>query len=43
MKYSINVSQYTQKLHTLAYLGKKIYKSNKIKQKNLQSSLKQNV
>jgi len=25
MKYSINVSQYTQKLHTLAYLGGKKY------------------
>lgn len=42
MKYSNDVSQYTQKLQTLAYIyKKKIYKSKKDTKEYLQSSLKQ--
>lgn len=41
MKYSNDVSQYTQKLQTLAYIEKKKYKSKKDTKEYLQSSLKQ--
>lgn len=34
MKYSNYVSQYTQKLQTLAYVGKKKYKSKKKEKKD---------
>lgn len=41
MKYSIYVSQYTQKLQTLAYIEKKSINLKKDTKEYLQSSLKQ--